>query len=142
MFTNTTNRTPRAITVLLGNRPPPRATARQSTSAFVRVSSVAQPTSAKVAVFNAQSIDNKFAAICDRITAEKPSFCTIVETWHDSADCPSIIACTPLATIVLRGLTRVQQPSQQHAYQPWRHLSAIRKQVRRSSHVAASLQDV
>ena len=62
--------------------------------AFVRVARVAQHTSAKVAVFNAQSIGNTFAAICDRIIVEKPCLGAIAETWHDSADCPSVIACT------------------------------------------------
>ena len=81
--------------MLLENRPSPRATARRPTSALVRVARVAQPTSAKVAVFNAKSIGNKLAAICDSITVEKPCFCAIVETWHDSADCLSLIACTP-----------------------------------------------
>ena len=95
--------------MLLGYRPPPCATARQPTSAFVLVARVVQTTSAKVAVFNAQSISNKFVAFYDRITAKKPSLSIIVETWHDSADCPSVIACTPMTTIVLIGLARVQQ---------------------------------
>ena len=94
LFTNNTNHTHGAIIVLLGNRRSPRTTAWRPMSAFVRVARVAQPTSAKVAVFNTQSIGNKFAAICDRIAAEKSCFCAIVETWHDSADCPSVIACT------------------------------------------------
>ena len=78
--------------MLLGNRPSPRATARRPTSAIVSVATVAQPTSVKIAVFNAQSIGNKFATIGDRITAEKLPLCAI---WHDSVDCPSVIACTP-----------------------------------------------
>ena len=110
LFTNNTNRTPGAITVLLGNIPSPRATARRPTSAFVRVARVAQPTSAMVAVFNAQLIGNKFEAIRDRITVEKPCFCAIVEIWHDWPTAPASSHVRPLATIALRGLARVQKP--------------------------------
>ena len=47
-----------------------------------------------IAVLNAQSAGNKSAAIYDRVATDKPSICAIIETWHDTADCPSLIACT------------------------------------------------
>ena len=52
-------------------------------------------TPTKIAVFNAHSVGNKFASICDRIATDELSICAIVKTWHHSADRPSVIGCTP-----------------------------------------------
>ena len=49
----------------------------------------------KPGILNARSIGNKHAQIVDEISSESYNFFVIVETWHDSANCPSIIACTP-----------------------------------------------
>jgi len=45
---------------------------------------------------NAQSIGNKYAAICDRFAFNRLDLCAVVETWHDSADSTQLIAYAPL----------------------------------------------
>ena len=54
-----------------------------------------EPPITRIGSLNAQSVGNKFAAICDRIATEKLHLCAIVETWHDSANSPQLIACAP-----------------------------------------------
>jgi len=46
-------------------------------------------------VFNARSVHNKAANICDWIATSKLRLAAVVETWHDSRDCPNLIACAP-----------------------------------------------
>jgi hypothetical protein len=53
------------------------------------------PEVTKIGLLNAQSIGNKYAAICDHIVSNHLHLCAVVETWHDSADDPEMIACTP-----------------------------------------------
>lgn len=48
-----------------------------------------------IGLFNAQSLGNKFAAVCERIIADRLHLCAVVETWHDSADSPCLIATAP-----------------------------------------------
>ena len=54
-----------------------------------------EPPITRIGSFNAQLVGNKYAAICDRIATEKLHLCAIVETWHDSANSPQLIACAP-----------------------------------------------
>ena len=49
----------------------------------------------KIGVFNAQSVGNKGAVVCNRIASERLDVCAVVETWHDTSDSPILIACTP-----------------------------------------------
>ena len=53
------------------------------------------PSPTRIGSFNAQSVGNKYAAIPDRIIAQKLHLCAVVETWHDSANSPQLIACAP-----------------------------------------------
>ena len=64
-------------------------------SIIVHIRRANLPSLVMVGVFNAQSIGNKYATICNRITTGKLTYCGIGETRHDDADCPNIIACTP-----------------------------------------------
>src|SRR5664279_2644275 len=54
-----------------------------------------QSSDIRFGVFNAQSIGNKFASVSKWISDNKLLFAAVVETWHDSADSPDLIACTP-----------------------------------------------
>jgi len=49
----------------------------------------------RVATINAQSVGNKSAAIVNCILVRHLDFLCVVETWHDGADSPSLISCTP-----------------------------------------------
>ena len=53
------------------------------------------PSPTRIGSFNAQSVGNKYAAIADRIIAQKLHLCAVDETWHDSANSPQLIACAP-----------------------------------------------
>ena len=46
----------------------------------------------KLGVFNAQSANSKYAAISDRISTNLLSLCTVVKTWNDGTDSPSLIS--------------------------------------------------
>jgi len=46
-------------------------------------------------VFNSRSIHNKYASIAHLITERQLNVVGLVETWHDSHECPDLIACTP-----------------------------------------------
>jgi hypothetical protein len=48
-----------------------------------------------VGVFNACSVHNKAANINDWIASSNLRLAALVETWHDSIDCPDLIACAP-----------------------------------------------
>jgi len=48
-----------------------------------------------VGVLNAQSVGNKSAAINICILEHHMDIFAVVETWHDGADSPCLIACTP-----------------------------------------------
>ena len=62
---------------------------------LVQIRKIDQPAPVKFAVFNARSICNKHAYICDRILSDRITFCAVVETWHDASDCPNLIPCAP-----------------------------------------------
>jgi len=49
----------------------------------------------RVASINAQSVANKSATISNCIQVRHLDFFCVVETWHDGADSPSLISCTP-----------------------------------------------
>ena len=46
-------------------------------------------------VFNARSIHNKHTSISNWIADRRLSVACLVETWHDSHDCPDLVACAP-----------------------------------------------
>jgi len=46
-----------------------------------------------VGVFNARSIHNKYTSVSRWIADRRLSMACLVETWHDSHDCPDLIAC-------------------------------------------------
>ena len=48
-----------------------------------------------IGYLNCCSIGNKYSVVSDCITSRGFSFFVTVETWHESADCPSVIACIP-----------------------------------------------
>ena len=48
-----------------------------------------------VGVFNSCSIGNKSASIKHLIAESNLRLAAVVETWHDSLDCPDLIACAP-----------------------------------------------
>ena len=60
-----------------------------------QTATVTSPQQTRIGLLNAQSVGNKCAAICDRIASERLHFCAIVESWHDVADDPNLIACAP-----------------------------------------------
>ena len=92
-----------AMSVLIGNRPSlrqrksqqPEAHKVPQSSALIRVVSCVPQTPVTAALINAQSVGNKSASICDRVATDKPSIYAIVETWHDSSDCPTLVCVPP-----------------------------------------------
>ena len=75
--------------VITVNRPPPRTHKlthgrQQPSSSLLSVPTVVSPTPFLIAVFNAQSVGNKYAAIYDRVATDKPPICAIVETWPNA----------------------------------------------------------
>ena len=48
-----------------------------------------------VGVFNARSVGNKSASINHWIADSNLRLAADVETWHDSLNCPDLIACAP-----------------------------------------------
>ena len=82
------------IPVIVGFRPPRRLLPDHGESKLVRINT--QPvTQLNIGLLNAQSIGNKAAAINDCIVSNCFDVMTIVESWHDSFQTPSIIAATP-----------------------------------------------
>ena len=49
----------------------------------------------RLALFNARSVGEKSAALQQWITDMKLSLAALVETWHDDASSPQLIACAP-----------------------------------------------
>ena len=49
----------------------------------------------RVGLFNARSVSNKSASIQDWITSTRLNVAALVETWHDDAASPDLIACAP-----------------------------------------------
>ena len=52
--------------------------------------------SVRVGLFNARSISNKSTSIERWIADAKLNVAALVETWHDDAASPDLIACAPL----------------------------------------------
>jgi len=53
------------------------------------------PEYTSIGLLNARSVGNKYAAICSRIASSHLDLCAVVETWHESANSPDLIACAP-----------------------------------------------
>jgi len=49
----------------------------------------------RLGLFNARSVGEKSAAVQQWITDMKLSLAALVETWHDDASSPQLIACAP-----------------------------------------------
>ena len=59
------------------------------------VSCVAHLPPVNIGVLNACSVGNKSANIADWIVSRNLKLAAVVETWHDSHECPTLIACAP-----------------------------------------------
>jgi len=66
---------------------PPRVLLNVDRSATIR--------SVKVGALNVRSLGNKSATILQTIVDEKLDLLAVVESWHDSAESPSVVASTP-----------------------------------------------
>jgi len=71
-----------------------RTAVRRDLLLDVRRCDVALPVTA-IGLLNVKSVSSKSTVIYDRIIADRLHLCALVETWHDSADSPQLIACTP-----------------------------------------------
>jgi len=66
---------------------------RQAVRCTVRRAAI--PAVFNVGIFNARSVRNKSASIAEWIVSNKLCIAAMSETWHDSYDSPSLIACCP-----------------------------------------------
>ena len=67
---------------------------RQSSSALITLTT--RPTSMfNIGQLNARSLGNKASAVCDLIVEHRLDVLCVVESWHNAADTPSLIAATP-----------------------------------------------
>ena len=103
----TSSRTAGKIPVLLSRRFSPVCCAKREPRKSVRraVCRLGNPRSFNIGVFNAQSVANKSASICDWIISNSIDAVAVTESWHDRPDSPSIIVCTPAGysfTVVAR----------------------------------------
>ena len=64
-------------------------------SAIHRIDRTALLPPVNFGVFNARSVHNKSASINEWIASNNLRLAAVVETWHDSLDCPDLIACAP-----------------------------------------------
>lgn len=62
---------------------------------LIKIRRAALTAPVNIGLFNACSVHNKSASVCDWITSSNVRLAAVVETWHDSQDCPDLIACTP-----------------------------------------------
>jgi len=62
---------------------------------LIAVKLVAEIHQLKVGALNVRSLGNKSLAVLDMITDNSLDLFAVVETWHDSAETPSVIASTP-----------------------------------------------
>jgi hypothetical protein len=85
------------IPVLLSDRFSPVCCADCKSRKSVRrtVCRLGNPKPFNIGVFNAQSVANKSASICEWIISDSIDAVAVTESWHDGPDSPSIIACTP-----------------------------------------------
>lgn len=100
-----------AIPCIIGHRPvvvTRRDDHRVCVLRPIRRSTLTMPVN--IGVFNARSVHNKTAVICDWISSTKLKLAAVVETWHDSRDCPDIIACAPPDSTTSNVLDYDQKP--------------------------------
>lgn len=84
------------IPTIVGNRPKcssRRNECRASCLQPVRRTALTPPVN--VGVLNARSTHVNSASICDWISSSNLRLAAVVETWHNSRDCPDLIACAP-----------------------------------------------
>jgi len=84
------------IPTIVGNRlkcPSRRNACRVSCLQSVRRAALTPPFN--VGVLNARSVHVNSARICDWISSGNLRLAAVVESWHNSPDCPDLIACTP-----------------------------------------------
>ena len=106
--TSSVNPTVRAgvIPTIFGNRRPGDVPSQLSASQRDERSAVRRPCrtvirrvnerrAVRIGLLNAQSVANKSASICRWIAESKLSIAALVETWHDDASSPHLIACAP-----------------------------------------------
>jgi len=66
----------------------------QPSSALITL--MTRPTSTfNIGQLNARSLGNKASAVCDLIVEHRLDVFCVVESWHNAADTPSLIAATP-----------------------------------------------
>jgi len=65
------------------------------TRTLIDVKRVSTLRSLTIGVLNVRSLGNKAAAVLDTITDNSLDLFAVVESWHDSAESPSVIASTP-----------------------------------------------
>jgi predicted membrane GTPase involved in stress response len=93
-----------------------------------KVNRIAVARSIIVGTLNAQSLGNKSAAVLQTIVDNKIDLFAVVESWHDSADSPSIVASTQPGYRVLEPArvhgtqASFRKSSQQYENQPWRYM--------------------
>lgn len=87
------------ISVVTGRRPDPVAAATVVAARRPRILTTVRRHGnldpIKVGVFNARSVHNKHASIQRWIAERHLGIVGLSETWHDSHDCPDLIACAP-----------------------------------------------
>ena len=84
------------IQTIVGNRPKClRRRNEYRASCLQSVRRTALTPSVNVGVLNDRSVHANSASICDWISSNNLRLAAVVETWHNSRDCPDLIACTP-----------------------------------------------
>lgn len=72
-----------------------RAISCSTTVPYTVIRRVNERRAVRIGLLNAQSVANKSASICRWIAESKLSIAALVETWHDDASSPHLIACAP-----------------------------------------------
>jgi len=62
---------------------------------LISIACAADGRSLRVGVFNVRSLGNKAATVSDMIVYNSFDLFAVVESWHDSAESPRVIASTP-----------------------------------------------
>ena len=84
------------IQTIIGNRLKcPRHLNEYRASCLQSVRRTALTPPVNVGVLIARSVHANLASICDWISSSNLRLAAVVETWHNSRDCPDLIACTP-----------------------------------------------
>ena len=94
---------------------------RSQRPALVRIRCTRPPSAITVGKWNARSVGNKSVAINDLIVDRQLDVLAVVESWHDAAESPCLIAATPPGWLHIH---RASQTSHWKALkdQPWRYL--------------------